>query len=146
MSSTKNTRGTDRLAAHKANLERQQRRTQLTEELLDVFIEQLTAKLRSDKCRSQDLVAAASFFRRNGFKVNPSTEGTPDPLDNLIRQREEDAKRLKNMERAKAKSEKRAIEFYRKQENPTEPTPRLNAGDPGPIFDDDGSDDDEGST
>jgi hypothetical protein len=129
-----------RADARRKAQERHERRTELTEDLLDAFLKKLTEKINSDKCRSQDLLIAAAFFKKNGFAVKPSTEGTPDPLDMLMRPEKEEQARLRNIERAKAANERRAEQFYAKLENPSAlAPPPLNQGDPGLIDADDDS-------
>ncbi len=117
--------------------ERQAARTARGEALVDAWMIRATERLMSNSVRSQDLVAVAGFLRANQFVVAPSKEGVEDPLDKLIRKRKADeadeARRLKNMARAKQAEEERVEKFYAKQ-NGQPLTPRLNTGDPGPIM------------
>jgi hypothetical protein len=119
--------------------DRQAHRTRLAEGLVDAWILRATERLLSDKVRSQDLVAVSGFLRSNQFIVSPSKEGIPDALEILMQKKRadeaEDALRLKRMAKAKEVEEKRIEKFYSRVNG--EPlSPRLNAGDPGRITDD----------
>jgi len=115
--------------------ERQAARTARGEMLVDAWMIRATERLMSDKVRSQDLVAVAGFLKANQFVVEPSKAGKEDALDRLQRQRKEQAadeqRRLKNIEREKAKREAAATAFYAKQAGEPLSPPRLNAGPAG---------------
>jgi hypothetical protein len=97
---------------------RQLHRSQIAEDLLDVFLEKLTERIRSERCRAQDLIAASHFLKRNGFQVKP-TSVTEDGLDVVLREiklREKtERQKQRNIDRAKAQNEQRAEQFRQKQ-------------------------------
>lgn len=75
--------------------DRQARRQALAEALFDATLERLTQKVRSNKCRSQDLLVAVGFLSRNKFKISPSKAGQADALDlTVMRQQQERIKEL----------------------------------------------------
>ncbi len=117
--------------------ERAALRTQRGEELADLFLIRACERMRSGNLRSQDMVVISQWMKSNEFIIKPDTSSKEDALSKMVREKKEreaeESLRLRRMEAARKKNEKRAEDFYQRVQNPTEPTKRLNTGPSGAI-------------